>query len=111
MPLALALALLLGADAHADLTLVCDGCFGMQVDLDGEHLLQVAGLGTAKVQSSKLDVGKNATFRALAPGLHHLSVTLLDNPLQTRFGYDGQIYLRPGASMTFQVGPSALKEI
>jgi len=110
-PLALALALALSGDPRTDLTLVCDGCFGLQVDLDGEHLVHLPGVGTARVQDRQLGVSKDARFAALPPGLHHLRIQLLQGPLDSQLAYDGDVYLRPGAQMVMRVHPGSLEDV
>src|SRR5256885_2127215 len=59
-PLVLALALTLAAapSPRANLALECEGCFGLKIELDGEHLVSLAGLGAAAVQDGKLEVSK-----------------------------------------------------
>ncbi|MBS2031014.1 MAG: hypothetical protein JST54_24140 [Deltaproteobacteria bacterium] len=110
-PLALALALALSGDPRTDLTLTCDGCFGLSVDLDGEHLVHLPGVGSARVQDRQLGVSKDARFTALPPGMHHLKIQLLQGPLDSELAYDGDVYLRPGAQMVMKVHPGSLEDV
>lgn len=105
MTLGLALALALAASPRTDLTIVCGDCFGVQVDLDGQRLLHIEGLGGARVQDGKLDTSKDARFQALMPGAHHLRVEVLHGPLNPSLAYDGPVFLRPGAKMVLRVKP------
>lgn len=109
--MALALATLLAGSPRTDLTLVCDGCFAMQVDLDGEHLLHVDALGGARVQQGQLGTSRDARFEGLPPGLHHLKVEVFQGPLNPTLYYDGQVYLRPGASVRLKVKPGSLEDL
>jgi hypothetical protein len=107
----LALAQLLAADARSDLTLQCDRCVAMEVDLDGEHLLHLDGLGGASVQAQKLGVAREARFTALPPGTHHLRVRLFQGTLEAPLAFDGPVYLPPGEKAVWRVGPGKLEDL
>jgi hypothetical protein len=107
--------LLAGAPAQAasprtDLVLSCDGCFALEVELDGAHLFAVGTLGSARLQGKQLSLDRNPRFTALTPGNHHLRVVHHASPLSSHVAFDGPISLRPGAEMRFDVEPSRIVE-